>query len=69
VDGLDDLDRHGRIYIGFRSAGGRKVASSNLAAPTARKPAGKRASGLFTAAAQARLWLRPVCGHPHKKTE
>src|SRR6476659_2887413 len=34
VDGLDDLDGHGRIYMRFRSAGGRKVASSNLAAPT-----------------------------------
>ena len=39
MDRLDDLDAHGRIYMRFRSAGGRKVASSNLAAPTTRKPA------------------------------
>jgi hypothetical protein len=38
-DVLDDGDAHGRIYMRFRSAGGRKVASSNLAAPTTRKPA------------------------------
>ena len=38
-DTTDDLDAHGRIYMSFRSAGGRKVASSNLAAPTTRKPA------------------------------
>ena len=36
VDGLDDLDAHGCIYMRFSSAGGRKVASSNLAAPTSR---------------------------------
>jgi hypothetical protein len=40
ADGVDDLDAHGRIYMSFRSAGGRKVASSNLAAPT--KQAGIR---------------------------
>ena len=39
VDDLDRADAHGHIYMSFRSAGGRKVASSNLAAPTTRKPA------------------------------
>jgi hypothetical protein len=34
----DTGDARGRICMRFRSAGGRKVASSNLAAPTARKP-------------------------------
>jgi hypothetical protein len=33
VDDMDMSDAHGRIYMSFRSAGGRKVASSNLAAP------------------------------------
>ena len=38
---MDAADAQGRIYTKCCPAGGRKVASSNLAAPTWRKPASK----------------------------
>jgi hypothetical protein len=43
-DDGDAGDAQGRIYTGCVSAGGRKVAGSNPAAPTDRKPAWERAS-------------------------
>jgi hypothetical protein len=49
----DAGDAQGRIDTGCRSAGGRKVAGSNPAAPTRRKPASKRAFGISSPGARA----------------
>src|SRR5215216_6313802 len=62
-DGGDGGDAHGRIHTHCRSAGGRKVASSNLAAPTGQKPAseaGFRHFGVPAASRREAPWYQAL---------
>jgi len=64
---VDAGDACGRIYMRFRSAGGRKVASSNLAAPTSccrlRVPTVPAAHGGGICALSAEVYPAYTKGH------
>jgi hypothetical protein len=54
VDATDELDAPGSIDTNCRSAGGRKVAGSNPAAPTLEEPYGDAPTQISAAAVRAK---------------